>query len=101
MLGDPLDATNPMQWAKIALNFPGSPHYNTSLPWVRKVQEDGSRDGVDDLCPVGPSKEDTWQVSHRVATYYSYLGLHITSRKLSPPSQQPGPMGRDSCPHHF
>jgi hypothetical protein len=46
---------------------------------------------VDDIRPIGPSEEAAWQVSHRVGSYFSYLGLQITSRKFRSPSQQPGP----------
>jgi hypothetical protein len=63
---------------------------------VKKVCEDGLMAGcilryVDDIRPIGPSEEAAWQVSHRVGSYFSYLGLQITSRKFRSPSQQPGP----------
>lgn len=78
--GDQLDPLNPMRWAEVLLNLPGSERCCPSLPWVRRVRADGVMAGgvpryVDDLHPVGPSEEDAWLISHQVATNLAYLGL--------------------------
>jgi len=95
VLGNRHDPSNPFRWAFVALNLPGMPSYNPSLPWVSRRRDDGRIASgvvrfVDDLRPVGSSTEDCWSAMHTVACKYSYLGLQISSRKTRPPSQTPG-----------
>jgi len=94
--GNRLDPTNPYHWDRVHLNLPGSPSYLPSKPWVQLLTHDGKLSGtslryVDDLRLVGHSSEHCWQLSHRLASIFSYLGLQIALRKFRPPTQQPGP----------
>lgn len=45
---------------------------------------------VDDLRTVGPSEDECWQVSRRVASILNSLGLQDAARKRGPPSKEPG-----------
>jgi len=45
---------------------------------------------VDDLRTVGPSEDECWQVSRRVASILNSLGLQDAARKRRPPSKEPG-----------
>jgi len=94
--GDRAEPNNPFQWSSVRLNLPGSDAYDPSLPWVSRLTSSGGMAGtfkryVDDLRTVGSSEDTCWQVGHRVATYFAYLGLQVALRKLRPPSQHPGP----------
>jgi hypothetical protein len=44
---------------------------------------------VDDLKTVGSSKNQCWAAGHRVATYFSFLGLQVALRKYRAPMQHP------------
>jgi hypothetical protein len=104
--GNPSDVHNPFHWATVHLNLPGSEDYNPSLPWVSRRTSDGRLAGtfrryVDDVRSIGSSEEACWAVGHRLATYFSHLGLQVALRKLRPPLQQPGPWAGTiafSCP---
>jgi hypothetical protein len=93
--GDHTNPSNPFNWSQVRLNLPGMPEYNPHLPWVSKLRPDGTLAAgvpryVDDQRPVGNSAEDCWRVAHTITSQYGYLGLQVTSRKMRPPSQQPG-----------
>jgi hypothetical protein len=95
-MGDRMQSGNPLRWERVILNLPGSPAYDPTFPWVRRVKADGSMAGgmpryVDDMRPVGDSEEHCWAVTHHMASMYCYLGLQVASRKTRPPSQQSGP----------
>ncbi len=45
---------------------------------------------MDDLRPIGVSKEKFWVVSHALASRYSYLSMQISTWKTGPPSQHSG-----------
>ena len=86
---------NPFQWKSVRLNLPGSPGYDPSLSWVSKLREDGRIacdifTFVDDERVVGPTRELTWQASHRLACIQAYLGIQDAARKVRPVSQTPG-----------
>jgi hypothetical protein len=66
--GHRVDEANVYQWARVRLNLPGDMEYNSNLPWVWKVREDGRIAAdvftfVDDLRPTGPSKKIAWQAA--------------------------------------
>jgi hypothetical protein len=93
--GDRLNPENPLRWARVELNLPGSPAYTPTLPWVYRVKEDGTLAGdaptyVDDMRPTGSSEEECWQVGHYIGCQYSYRGIQVTARKSRPPSRDPG-----------
>jgi hypothetical protein len=95
VFGNRHDPKNPFKWSSVRLNLPGMASYTPTLPWVSRLQSDGTLAAgvprfVDDLRPVGQSEEDCWQVTHAIATRYSFLGLQIAARKIRPPSQHPG-----------
>jgi len=94
--GDRRDPTNPLQWESVYLNLPGSDAYDPTQPWVQLRTATGDlaaacKRYVDDFRTVGDSEEHCWQVTHKFASMFSYLGLQIALRKLRPPSQHPGP----------
>jgi hypothetical protein len=69
--------------------------YDPILPWVHRVQKDGSIAGgtpgyVDDLHTVGHSKGYCRALSHQTASRLGYLGIQNASGKTRPPSQEPG-----------
>jgi hypothetical protein len=39
--GDRFDEGNIFQWVRVRLNLPGNKDYDSNLPWVSKVREDG------------------------------------------------------------
>jgi hypothetical protein len=89
------DPMNPMRWDSVHLNLPGSPAYDPQKPWVSRRRSDGKIASgvptyVDDMRPVGSSKEECWEVAHAKASRYGYLGIQVSSRKTRPPSQSPG-----------
>jgi len=95
VLGNRFDPSNPLRWQYIQLNLPGMPSYDSTQPWVSKRRADGSMAAgstrfVDDLRPVGPSKEECWIVTHTLSCRYGHLGLQVAARKTRPPSQTPG-----------
>jgi hypothetical protein len=78
--GDHHDASNPLHWEDVQLNLSGSDTYQPQLPWVYRTTREGLPAGVikcyvDDIRSVGHSEAHCWRIGHRVATYYSYLGL--------------------------
>lgn len=96
ILGDPDDPLNAFQWSDVVENYPGSPDYDPSLPWIFKVRGDGSlaadlQQYVDDLRENAPTRELAWQASARVAKIGGWLGVQIAPRKKRTPSQSPGP----------
>jgi hypothetical protein len=96
VVSDPRDQTNPFHWQTVRLNLPGSDTYTPSLPWVSRLTATGDPAGtfsryVDDLRTIGASEEHCWQVGHRLATYFAYLGLQVALPKLRAPAQHPGP----------
>ena len=93
--GDRHDEANPFHWHSIRLNLPGTPGYDPKLSWVSKLRKDGLiacdlLTFMDDERVVGPTRELTWQASHRLATIQSYLGVQDAARKLRPVSKTPG-----------
>jgi len=94
--GEISNTSNPFHWKTVRLNLPGSEEYDPSLPWVSRITADGRLAGtfkryVDDLRSIGSSEEACWAVGHRLATYFSHLGLQVALRKLRPPLRHPGP----------
>jgi len=95
VLGNRHDASNALRWASVQLNLPGSPTYTPTMPWVYKARANGRIAGglptfVDDLRPTGESEEECWKVGHQAGCRINHLGIQVTSRKMSPPSQTPG-----------
>ena len=96
ILGDQWHEKNVFRWNRVLLNLPGMLTYDSSLPWVCKLREDGTLAAdviifVDDLRPVAPSEEECWAASQVVSKTMASLGLQDASRKRNPPSQSPGP----------
>lgn len=96
MLGDPSDLNNPFQWDTVTENYPGSPNYDPSLPWVFKSRADGQlaadlQEYVDDLRETGPTREIAWQAGAQVGKTGARLGVQLAPRKKRAPSQAPGP----------
>jgi hypothetical protein len=94
--GDPGDPANLFHWAQVCLNLPGSPTYQPHLPWVQKMTSagevaGGSEQYVDDIQTIGCSADHCWQLGHRIATTFAFLGLQIALRKFRPPTPHPGP----------
>lgn len=95
-LGEPLEGTNVYRWARLELNLPGDVSYSPSRPWVSKRRQDGSlaadiHSYVDDERVTGPTREETWAGSSKLAKLRAYLGLQDAARKRREPSQEPGP----------
>jgi len=45
---------------------------------------------IDDILPVACGPNACWHLAHTISSRYTYLGLQIATRKMRPPSQQPG-----------
>ena len=63
---------DPFQWETVRLNIPGGVSYDSRMSWINKMRHDGLIacdifTFVDDERLVGPTKELTWQASHRLA----------------------------------
>ena len=94
-LGDRLDPKNPFQWKKVVENYPGTQDYNPTLPWIRKVREDGLtaadlHDYVDDLRVTAPTEDVAWECSSQIGKEATHKGLQDALRKRRKPSQEPG-----------
>ena len=93
--GNRSNTKNPLRWATIVMNLPGSANYIPSKPWVYKARLDGSiaadfRAYVDDLQATGSSKEDCWQVTRLIGSKASEAGIQDASRKRREVSQSSG-----------
>ena len=87
--------SNPFQWKAIKLNLPGSPNFDPTFSWVVKLREDGNIacdvfTFMDDERVVGPTRELTWQASHRLACIQAYVGVQDAARKVRPCDQTNG-----------
>lgn len=95
-LGDPEDEHNVFRWKTLLLNLPGNLDYTPGAPWVSKRRRDGRlaadiHSYVDDERVTGPTQEETWLGSSKLAKLRAYLGLQDAARKRREPSQEPGP----------
>ena len=95
MLGDPADAENVFRWSRVIVNLPGTRTYQPGIPWIAKYRSSGelaadAHDYVDDLRGTGPTAEDAWQVSSRIAKTASYHGVQDAARKRREQTQSPG-----------
>jgi hypothetical protein len=75
--------------------MPGSIGYDPTMPWIRKVREDGCivtdlHVYVDDVRITGATQESVWKAGSRVAKLCSFYGLQDAPRKLREPSREPG-----------
>jgi hypothetical protein len=97
IMGNRFDPSNPFRFAVVVLNLPGSPTYNPALPWVSKRRTSNGPLAcdlfiyVDDCRTLGPSEQDCWLASQRVARVLNFLGLQDATRKRRGPSLEPGP----------
>ena len=95
MLGDPSDEENVFRWKKVRLNLPGTMSYQPGIPWIAKYRSTGelaadAHDYVDDLRGTGPTAEDAWQVSSKIAKTASFHGVQDAARKRREQTQSPG-----------
>jgi len=87
---------NPMRFDEVLLNLPGSPNFDSRIPFVRKWNARTSSIAgdvvvfIDDLRGTGPGREESWQVGRRIASRLQFLGIQDAPRKRRPPSQTPG-----------
>ena len=77
------------------LNLPGTLSYDPIITCICKLGQDGKIacdifTFMDDERVAGPTKELTWQASHRLAEIQSYLGVQDAARKVRPCSQTLG-----------
>eukprot|EP00980_Cylindrotheca_fusiformis_P027270 scaffold19651_cov73-Cylindrotheca_fusiformis.AAC.1 len=92
VVGNPREPDNPLRWDKAVLNLPGQPDFDPRRPWV--YLWDAQRESiagsivtfVDDGRGTGSSVEHAWQLLHRAATRFQYLGLQVAIRKIRPPA---------------
>lgn len=93
--GDRHDEKNPVRWASIVMNLPGSTAYVPAKPWVYKARLDGEiaadfrACNVDDLRATGSTEEDCWQVTRLIGSKASEAGIQDASRKRRVVSQTP------------
>ena len=95
MMGDAADEENVFRWAGVRVNLPGSIDYQPGIPWIAKYRSTGelaadAHDYVDDLRGTGPTAEDAWQVSSRIAKTASFHGVQDAARKRREQTQSPG-----------
>jgi hypothetical protein len=94
--GDRLDPTNVFRWSRVRLNLPGSDNYDPRHAWVSKVRDADGRIAadvytfVDDLRPVGPTKQDAWKAARRAASTLNWLGIQDAPRKRRGSTLTPG-----------
>lgn len=97
IFGDRRDPNNVFRWDKIETNLPGSADYDPSRPWVSKIRNSDGHIAadimsyIDDLRSTGPSEEECWRASRRVASLCNHYGIQDAPRKRRAPSQTPGP----------
>ena len=96
VFGNPRDLMNSMRWDHIILNLPGMKSFDPRMPWVYLWDDiDQCIAGivitfVDDGRGSGRSAEHAWLVGRQYATRLQYLGIQHATRKIRPPSQEPG-----------
>ena len=95
MMGDPSDEENVFRWSSVRVNLPGTVDYQPGVPWIAKYRSTGelaadAHDYVDDLRGTGPTAEDAWQVSSRIAKTASFHGVQDAARKRREQTQSPG-----------
>jgi len=89
------EVSNLFHWDSVIMNLPGSERYDPTKPWVYRVRCDREMASdvvtyVDDMRPVGHSRDACWKAGHVLACLYCWLGIQVSSRKTRPPSQTPG-----------
>ena len=95
MLGKADDPENVFRWSRVITNLPGTRTYQPGIPWIAKYRSTGelaadAHDYVDDLRGTGPTAEDAWQVSSKIAKTASYHGVQDAARKRREQTQSPG-----------
>ena len=96
VFGDPSDPSNAMRWDRVIFNLPGMKNFDPRMPWVYLWDDlDQCIAGivitfVDDGRGSGHSPEHAWLVGKQYATRLQYLGIQHATRKIRPPSQEPG-----------
>ena len=95
MLGKPDDPENVFRWSRVITNLPGTRTYQPGIPWIAKYRSSGelaadAHDYVDDLRGTGPTAEDAWQVSSKIAKTAAYHGVQDAARKRREQTQSPG-----------
>ncbi|KAL7564858.1 hypothetical protein ACA910_001603 [Epithemia clementina (nom. ined.)] len=94
-LGNRRDASNVFRWDRVVLNLPGNTNYNSTLPWVYRVRQDGGLAAdvhpyMGNMRETGPTKEDAWKAASKIAKAAAYFGLQDAARKRRPQSQTLG-----------
>ena len=93
ILGDPRDRDNVFRWIKLLENYPGSPNYDPSKPWIARLRYDETLacvvvDYVDDYRGTGPTEEEAWQVSSTIGKRSSYYRSQDAGRKRRAPANE-------------
>eukprot|EP00980_Cylindrotheca_fusiformis_P021935 scaffold8770_cov167-Cylindrotheca_fusiformis.AAC.2 len=92
VVGNPRERDNPLRWDSAVLNLPGNADFDPRKPWVylwdaqRECIAGSIVTFVDDGRGSGSSVEHAWQLLHRAATRFQYLGLQVAIRKIRPPA---------------
>jgi hypothetical protein len=92
-IGDTTQEDNPFGWVRIHENYPCTPDYDASLPWLMKIRSDGKIACdkvvyVDDGRIVGPTKEAGRQAMRKLCSGLSHLGVQDAVRKRRPVGQK-------------
>jgi hypothetical protein len=91
-IGDTTQEDNPFGWVRIHENYPCTPDYDASLPWLMKIRSDGKIACdkvvyVDDGQIVGHTNEAGRQAMRKLCSGLSYLGVQDAARKRRPVGQ--------------
>jgi hypothetical protein len=93
--GDRKETSDLFHWDIVEFNLPDSRGYQSDLPWVMKIREDGHLAAeifvyVDDGRPTGYCRDLTWRAARVRSLGCSRRGIQDASRKRTLPTEMPG-----------
>lgn len=103
IIGDLADQSNPFAWDEVKMNFPGTPDYDPTMPWMYKWNSiRGCMPAffgtyVDDVRTGAWSEDSCRSATRSVASIVNYLGQQDAARKRRPPSKVPGAWAGSMC----
>jgi hypothetical protein len=86
---------NQFHWDHVWMNCPGDSHYDSTFPWMAKIDLDGKiatniHQYIDDNRTTVPTVDESWLAGSQWAKTCSYLGIQDASRKRREAAQKGG-----------